>query len=105
MEFDQRKLNCWEHKACGREPGGINANECGICPAAAEVRLDGIHSGKNAGRACWAVAGTMCHEEPQGTFAKKQKVCSMCDFYQTVRNEEGHDHFFPTFVLLQMLSA
>ncbi len=26
-------LNCWEFKGCGREEGGRNAHERGICPA------------------------------------------------------------------------
>lgn len=97
------KLNCWEFKDCGRKPGGINMDECGVCPATIEMRLDTMHGGKNAGRACWAVAGTMCGEEPAGTFASKQNTCSQCDFYHLVRKEEGNDHFVPTFVILQML--
>lgn len=27
------KLNCWEFKKCGREPGGLKARERGACPA------------------------------------------------------------------------
>ena len=26
------KLNCWEYKKCGRQPGGDRAKEMGICP-------------------------------------------------------------------------
>jgi hypothetical protein len=99
------KQNCWEYKLCGREPGGENADDFGICPSAIEEKLDGIHGGKNAGRACWAVAGTISEGKTQGTFAKKQDMCSNCDFYQIVRDEEGVGHFVPTFTLLQMLSA
>ena len=65
------KLNCWEHKRCGRELGGINSKELGICPATVEPRLNGVNSGKNGGRACWAVAGTLCGGKVQGTFASK----------------------------------
>ena len=104
MLRDENKLNCWEFKGCGREPGGENIADCGICPASIEEKLDGIHGGKNAGRACWAVAGTMCEGEAEGTFARKQKMCSECDFYLTVRGEEGDEHFVPTFILLQTLS-
>lgn len=82
------KKNCWELKGCGREQQGKNAKELGVCPAAAEVRLDGVHSGKNAGRACWVVAGTMCRGQVQGTFAQKYADCGKCDFYITVREEE-----------------
>jgi hypothetical protein len=32
------------------------------------------------GRPCWAVAGTFCDGEVQGTFAKKLINCMDCDF-------------------------
>jgi len=83
------KKNCWEYKKCGREPGGEKVRELGICPAATEKRLDGIHGGKNAGRCCWVVAGTLCKGEVQGSFAKKFGNCQVCDFYELVKQEEG----------------
>jgi hypothetical protein len=82
------KINCWEVKKCGREPGGPVANHIGVCPAAEEKRFDGVHGGKNAGRACWLVAGTLCGGEPQGTFAQKIETCELCDFFQKVKDEE-----------------
>jgi hypothetical protein len=30
---------------CGREPGGPNASESGVCPAATQTHLDGINGG------------------------------------------------------------
>lgn len=96
------KKNCWEFKGCGREPGGKNVETMGVCPATTETRIDGVHGGKNAGRACWVVAGTMCKGEVQGIFAKKFGDCLKCDFFQLVRKEE-----FPNFIistaLLKML--
>ncbi len=83
-----KKLNCLEYKKCGREPGGQDTGEFGICPASTEKRLHGVHGGINAGRACWVVAGTFCRGEVQGTFAKKYKNCEVCDFYRLVREEE-----------------
>ncbi len=83
------KKNCWEFKNCGRQTGGEHVHDLGICPATAEKRLDGTHEGKNAGRACWVVAGTLCKGEVQGSFAQKYKNCEKCDFYQAVRKEEG----------------
>ncbi|MDP2167081.1 MAG: hypothetical protein Q8J64_01980 [Thermodesulfovibrionales bacterium] len=82
------KKNCWEVMGCGREPGGKNADKLGVCPAATETRLDGVHGGKNAGRACWVVAGTMCEGAVQGTFAKKFGDCLKCKFLQMVIKEE-----------------
>ena len=74
---------------CGRELGGRDAKELGVCPAAIYRKLDGVHGGKNAGRVCWAVAGTMCAVRVQGTFAQEYKDCSECDFYKSVKEEEG----------------
>ena len=52
--------NCWEFKSCGRQPGGSRVSDLGTCPASTEARIDGSNQGKNAGRACWFVAGTLC---------------------------------------------
>ncbi len=84
-----KKKNCWEIKGCGRELGGKDAKELGVCPAAIYKRLDGVHGGKNAGRVCWVVAGTMCAVRVQGTFAQEYKNCEECDFYRSVKEEEG----------------
>ena len=100
------KLNCWEAMGCGREPGGKNAEELGICPAAAEEHLDAIHGGRNAGRACWVVAGTLCSGEVHGTFAHKYKDCGICEFYQKVkREEEEAGTFVMTIILLKRLDG
>lgn len=98
-----KKKNCWEFMLCGREPGGDKSGEFGVCPAAAYEKVDGIHGGKNAGRVCWLVAGTMCGGEVQGTFASKCKDCRECRFYQLVRKEEG-DLFLITIELINRLS-
>ena len=85
------KKNCWEAKKCGRELGGVNVPELGICPAAEDSSSDGINSGKNAGRICWAVAGTFCGEKVQGDFAQKQVSCMACEVFKAVKSEEGGD--------------
>jgi hypothetical protein len=85
----QVKKNCWEFKKCGREPGGRRVHELGICPATKEARLNGVHGGYNGGRSCWVVAGSLCGGEIQGTFAQKFHNCNSCDYYNTVRQEEG----------------
>ena len=82
------KLNCWDHKKCGREPKGENVAQYGVCSAAEEVAANGIHEGTNAGRACWAVAGTLCSGTVQGSFASKLEGCNKCDFYTIVQEEE-----------------
>ncbi len=83
------KTNCWEFKNCGREQNGARADELGICPVSTETRLDGVHDGKNAGRACWVVTGSICDNKKQGTFSKKYNNCMQCDFHMTVKQEEG----------------
>ncbi|GBE00072.1 hypothetical protein BMS3Abin07_02118 [bacterium BMS3Abin07] len=52
MRERQSKLNCWEFKRCGRQPGGEHEIDLGVCPATVEGRLDGVHDGVTAGRAC-----------------------------------------------------
>ena len=66
-----KKLNCWEIKKCGREVGGNRTDDIGACPAASDISSNSINSGKNAGRICWAVAGTFCGGRVQGDFALK----------------------------------
>ncbi|MBI5846690.1 MAG: hypothetical protein HZB31_01830 [Nitrospirae bacterium] len=99
---DDRKLNCWEFKKCGRELGGESASELGVCPATTNLRLDNIHDGMSAGRGCWVVAGTLCGGTVHGTFAQKYRTCGQCDFYEYVKSEEGGD-LVPTMALLKML--
>lgn len=84
------KLNCWEYRNCGREPGGPLASLQGTCPAATEAAFDRVHHGKNAGRACWVAAGTFCAKPPAGVMVgKKIANCSLCPFYKRVCEEEG----------------
>ena len=83
------KKNCWEMKKCGRESGGIKVSEFGVCPAAEDKSSDGINSGRNGGRLCWAVAGTFCGGKVQGDFAQKQVSCMACEVFKTVKSEEG----------------
>ncbi len=82
------KVNCWEHKNCGRQPGGHKVADLGICPVTTFADLDGAHGGKNAGRACWAIAGSLCGGKIQGTYAQKLHNCWRCDFMNKVKREE-----------------
>ncbi len=87
------KINCWEIKKCGREPGGSKNQELGICPAATDTSCNSINSGKNAGRICWAVAGTFCGGKVQGDFAQKSVSCMSCEVFKQVKAEEGAENF------------
>jgi len=81
--------NCWEFMRCGREVGGARASELGVCPAATDEKCDRLNGGRNAGRLCWTVAGTLCDGRPAGTFATKLTTCMNCEFYRKVVREEG----------------
>jgi hypothetical protein len=87
--MNMAKINCWEFKNCGRQPGGAKVAQYGVCPASTEPRVDGLHGGTSGGRACWAVTGTFCGGVVQGTFAAKLANCMTCEFYVTVAREEG----------------
>ena len=99
------KINCWQHKGCGREPNGFNAKK-GVCPASVERRLDGVHGGEKAGRACWAISGVMCESEKKGTLTLKyrrlMKTCDDCDFYLLVRKEEGADFMYSANLMMEL---
>ena len=86
------KQNCWEFKKCGRQPGGAKVGEFGVCAAAVERRTDGVNDGKNGGRACWAIAGTLCGGQVQGSFVAKLGNCLKCEFYQLVGEQQGAQH-------------
>lgn len=83
------RLNCWEYMHCGREQGGINSAELGICPVTEALAVQGLHGGQGGGRVCWAIGGTLCGGKVQGSFACKVENCLECNFYQLVKIEEG----------------
>jgi hypothetical protein len=82
-----KKQNCWEHMKCGRQPGGHSTAASGVCPVSVHEALDGVHGGKNAGRACWAIDNSVCPELMRET-EKKFSGCWKCGFYHRVKNEE-----------------
>ncbi|UCG78893.1 MAG: hypothetical protein JSV21_03430 [Nitrospirota bacterium] len=98
-----RRLNCWEFHECCKEIGCIDNESKQICPATTEERLNGVHGGVNAGRACWVVVGTLCFSERQDNYKHKSKICSTCAFYEMVKNEEGNSRFIPAIFLQELL--
>jgi hypothetical protein len=83
------RKNCWEIMKCGREPDAENVNKPSICPAAVSGDYDGMNKGRYRGRFCWAVTGTLCDGEVQGTHAKKLMDCIQCEFLKCVNEQEG----------------
>ena len=93
-QIPKTKKNCWEVMECGRQTGGNKVKEMGVCPAATSDIYDGINMGSNSGRFCWAVSGTYCFDEPQGTFVQKLLDCINCDFFKRVQNEQSNQFVF-----------
>jgi len=82
-------------KNCGREPDGAQVEALGVCIAATESSVNGQNGGENAGRVCWAVAGTLCGGAVQGEYASKMDNCIMCDVYHAVSKEEATFVMYP----------
>lgn len=72
-------MNCWEFKKCGREQGGPNVQEFGVCPAY-----------PSHGKHCARVAGTLCGGEVQGGFSTKLINCMQCDYYNTPHYDKAY---------------
>nr|MBN2277067.1 hypothetical protein [candidate division Zixibacteria bacterium] len=84
-----RKLNCWEFRNCGLEPGGVLTGIYGTCKVAQVMKLDGINGGRGAGRACWMVNHSGSHED-HPICRNSRQSCYLCEFYLRVENEENH---------------
>ena len=74
-----KDMNCWEYKECGREKGGVNAQEKGICPAYPDH-----------GKGCARIAGTLCGGKVQGEFVMKLLSCMKCDFYKSENYDKSY---------------
>ena len=83
------RKNCWEVMDCGRQPGGEDTQSCGACSATLPREYEGVNGGNHGGRFCWAIAGTLCGGEPQGTYSRKIVTCLRCGFLKQVEVEEG----------------
>jgi hypothetical protein len=82
MEY---RTNCWEYFNCGRGPNHSVVHELGVCPAVVRAEADGVNHGKNGGRFCWTIEGTLY----PGNAIEKFKYCSECDFFKEVSHQEG----------------
>jgi hypothetical protein len=84
----KRKINCWEFRNCGMEPGGIFSKIYGECPVPEMMKFDGQNGGTGAGRACWMV---MHNGSGIGPFVCRNRrvSCVQCEFFQRVQIEES----------------
>ncbi|MCF6290238.1 MAG: hypothetical protein L3J03_04485 [Desulfobacterales bacterium] len=85
------EINCWEYRNCGREPGGRHAAASGVCSAATYAEADGFCGGKNGGRSCVYITGTLCAGDVSGSYPGKLKDCLACDFYRLLEEQHGPD--------------
>ena len=95
------KINCWEFKNCGREQGGVHADEFGVCPAAQSIEFDEVNYGKNGGRFCWGIEGTFCDGKLQGSRIEKLQDCLACNFLKNVNEDEGRSFTLTPIQLLE----
>jgi hypothetical protein len=65
--------NCWEILSCGREEGGANVSDLGVCPAYPDN-----------GKTCFSVAKTLCKGVIQGNYEQKIVNCRVCDVYKKI---------------------
>lgn len=77
--------NCWEHMRCGREAATVGGV---VCPAAICTAIGGVHYGRNGGRACWALDGTLCTGRAK-TASEKTADCMACAFFHLVHRDEA----------------
>jgi hypothetical protein len=85
------KINCWDFHKCGRNIENKREDGSGICPALLETGLNGIHGGKNGGRVCWIIPGTLCGGWTQRKLVPKYVLCRLCNFKKTVFKDERPD--------------
>lgn len=74
-EEEPGSVPCWEFMQCGRDKDSSVK-----CPAYPHF-----------GRACWAVAGTLCAGKIQGTYAQKLEDCRKCAFYRAIQDEKNRE--------------
>jgi len=65
--------NCWEILNCGREGGGANVGDLGVCPA-----------WPDNGKTCFSVAKTLCKGVVQGNYEQKIQNCRVCEVYEKI---------------------
>ena len=86
--MSDKKLNCWEFKKCGREPGGRNLALFGPCSVPAATGFNNINNGKNGGRSCWIIRESACEKIMRRCCVQEIRECRQCNFYRFVNEPE-----------------
>ncbi len=105
FDFMSEKLNCWEWKQCGREPGGVNVASLGICPASTEMKMNGVHGGKNGGRTCWIVKLPHYVKENYKVILEKSMKSVGFAIFTIKSNKRKGGHFILSGTLLAKLRS
>jgi len=81
-------LNCWDFVQCRQGPDSPKP-----CAVATDLASDGVNGGRNGGRLCWAVVGSLSgNERPFG--CAHNTDCLACDFFHLVKSEQGDSFQF-----------
>jgi len=83
-----RKLNCWEFRNCGMEPGGVFSKIHGACPVSLSMKHDGRNGGRAAGRVCWEIMDNPNKLQSEPSCRSNRIPCCQCSFYNRVNYEE-----------------
>ncbi len=83
------KHNCWEFNHCGREFGGSEIHQYGVCQSVTFTAFNGTNNGFNAGRYCWAVSGSIKDSPKTCIHHPPFEDCEQCEFYLSVKEEEN----------------
>ncbi|MBF0162916.1 MAG: hypothetical protein HQM01_00205 [Magnetococcales bacterium] len=83
--------NCWEKNKCGREPGGSKEAKLGTCPVATFEVADGFLGGKNGGRACIFIVGSLAPADRLNSCASlathSNRDCFQCAFFDDLKKK------------------
>ena len=92
--MSDNRMNCWEFKQCGREPGGRNVEKYGRCSVPVSVEHNGMNNGKNGGRSCWILREAACEKIMRACRVDEIKECRQCRFHIHVKKSECSGRFF-----------
>lgn len=83
--------NCWEKNKCGREPGGAREKKLGTCPVATFALADGFLGGKNGGRACIFIVGSLAPRDHEASCPALENRalpdCFRCAFFNALKKK------------------
>ncbi|MCI5148900.1 MAG: hypothetical protein D3916_05850 [Candidatus Electrothrix sp. MAN1_4] len=79
--MNDSKIDCWEFKKCGREPGGKNIEKYGLCSLVVSLEDNKINNKRNGERLCWSLRESACEGIMRECCVNEIKECRQCTFY------------------------